>query len=139
DRGRGAARRVDGNAERLGEVERRARVVGVLVRHEDGGDRLERQPARGEPPARLAARQARVEEHGRLLRADDRAVAGGAGAEERDLDHPVLPNPPAPRALGASSGAATNSARATGAMTSCATRSPRESVTGSLPRFTIST
>src|SRR5579859_3477233 len=48
---------------------------------------------------------------------------------------PVEPKPPAPRRLSGNVATAVQAMRETGASTSCATRSPRARVTGSVPRF----
>jgi len=71
----------------------------------------------------------------------DGLCGGAAHATVRPAPQlPVDPSPPVPRAVAPiSPGASTSSARATGAMTSCAMRSSGASVTGPSLRFTSST
>ena len=54
---------------------------------------------------------------------------------ERGLHRPVLPKPPAPRALAANSSTTSNSTCTTGTTTSCAMRSSGWIVNAALPRF----
>ena len=134
---------VDGNSALPVQVEGRVHVVRVLVGDEDRGDRVERRPAQDEPPLGLLHREARVHEDARPVHAHHGAVSRGAGSEKTDLEAahraPVLPKPPPPRVVSPRLEASSNTACATGAITSCAIRSPRASVTGSLPRFTTRT
>ena len=124
-----SARRVNGDAAPAIQVQRGVDVVRVLVREEDRGNRVQGRSAQGEAPLRLFRRETRVHEDASPVRANDRAVPRRARAEEADLDAahcaPVLPKPPAPRAVSTRSAAPSKIARATGATTSCAIRSPR--------------
>jgi hypothetical protein len=52
------------------------------------------------------------------------------------LQLPVLPNPPAPRSVPGSSSTVLNVTGSTRATTICAIRIPRDTSTGSAPRFT---
>ncbi len=134
-------RRAGGSTSPRGRA-RRAR--GRCARGSRGSPRRRRATSRGPRGGGTVSRdrEAGVEQDGGPPAPDDGAVARGARAEEGDLDahaRPVLPKPPAPRAVPASDSAGSNAARATGATTSCAIRSPRAIVTGSPPRLTTTT
>src|SRR3954465_4153747 len=62
--------------------------------------------------------------------------AEGEARQVASVQRPGGPKPPAPRAVAGSSEVSRNSPRTTGAKTSCAIRSPRESATSSEPRVT---
>ena len=57
------------------------------------------------------------------------------GQHPRAYRVPVLPNPPAPRAVSSSSATSTHPPRTTGASTACAIRIPRSTTNGSCPAF----
>ena len=160
--GRGrAARRVDGAVPAAHEDGRAARVVVVLVRQEERRDRLGRDTARLHPPLDLARGEAGVDQHPRprpprrhtrcrrsrtrgpmtrtakmyqqsrqTMSEGERRVSRPGCRSRRSCARPSSPASDRRAAL-----ARFGARGAPGAITSCAMRSPRASVTGSAPRL----
>src|SRR5262249_11152285 len=72
----------------------------------------------------------------RLFGPDPRHLRARVAGDHRPSPGPVLPKPPSPRSLRGSAATSCHAMRVTGAITSCAMRSPRRRVTRSRPRFT---
>ncbi len=140
-------RRVEGTVPARGEDRGPARVVVVLVGQEDGRDRvgaiprrvMRRSISRAERPASTSTRVAPDSTtHALPPDPEARMVTRTRKMYQKNRTNyvrPVDPKPPPSREVGASFCATVSFARATGAKTSCAMRSPRESVAGSDPRF----